>query len=254
MTSTPAPGHGEVFDLSRLARLQRGHFWFEGRRSLVERALDRHAREVKGPVADLGCGTGWMLPALTRRHGFTVGVDRFHEGLAALRAQFPEATLVQSSVEALPLGDGTLEMIVMLDLLEHVDDRKALAGVLRALRPGGVVLITVPAMPGLWSHRDDNAGHLRRYTARDLEAVLVSTGFERLALRYCFFLLLPLLAASRWLARRDHRMTDVEECRIPLLNGLMSILCRLEAAVGDWVSWPCGSSLLAVFRKPHLEA
>ena len=99
---------------------------------------------------------------------------------------------MQAEAEYLPLSDASLSGMLMLDVLEHVDDVLLLRDAHRALRPGGWVVATVPAMPWLWSYRDVGAGHKRRYTRATFSAAMLQAGFRVRSLTYYQCLLFPL--------------------------------------------------------------
>jgi SAM-dependent methyltransferase len=236
--------------LARIAALEGWHFWFAGRRVLVDRLLARHTRECPGTIFDLGCGTGSMLAALVRRGHLTIGLDRRPEGLRALREVLPNVRVLQADAMTLPLAPGTISVVTLLDVLEHVDDKALLVEVHRVLRSDGRVILTAPALPGLWSYRDEAAGHLRRYTPTQLRHTLGQAGFEILEMRWYQCLLLPIVITTRLMGRRRRDMRDLEERRLPILNTLLSWLNKAEAVLGDAVPWPFGSSLVAVGRRP----
>jgi SAM-dependent methyltransferase len=235
--------------LERLREIERWHFWFAGRRELIARLLREYAAAAGAVGLDLGCGTGGALPDLERDGRRVLGLDLRPEGLAATRQQRPACWLVQADADRLPLGEATVDVITALDVLEHVDDRAALAEIRRVLRPGGVAIITVPAMKWLWSYRDEDAGHRRRYGRRELQTRLAESGLAVVWLNHYQVFLLPLVALTRGLGRRGPALRDLEERRLPLLNGLLRSINRLEAWLSHRVSWPAGSSLVAVCKR-----
>ena len=117
------------------------------------------------------------------------------------------------------------------------------------LRPSGWALLTVPALPWLFSYRDTAAGHRRRYTRRALVDALEEARLQLREARYYQCLLLPLVAVSRLLGRRGPFFRDREDHPHPLLNGLLGRISGLEGKLGEFVRWPVGSSLAAVCRK-----
>lgn len=236
--------------LQKLAQLERRHFWFVGRRLLIDRLIARHLDRSGRPVLDVGCGTGLMLRRLAGRGQRVVGLDLRPEGLAATRRALPGCWVVHAAAERLPLRDGRCGAALLLDVLEHVDDRAALAEVRRVLGSGGIALITVPALPWLWSFRDEAAGHLRRYTRPSLERVLTESGFRIRAIRYYQCLLFPLLLMARWLGRNGPAARDAEERPPQIVNAVLTWLNRLEVVLGDVIPWPWGSSLVAVCQRP----
>jgi len=232
--------------LAVLSEIEVRHFWFAGRRALVERLLGRHARADQR-VLDLGCGSGRSVEELGRRGFAVVGLDQRCEGLFLARGA--NRWLVQAEAARLPFRSGTFDGAVLLDVLEHVDDRAVLAELRRLLKPEGWALLTVPALPWLYSYRDSAAGHRRRYTRRGLGAALTEARLELREARYYQCLLLPLVAATRLLGRRGPALRDLEDRPHPLVNRLLGWISRAEVALGDVVSWPVGSSLAAVCRK-----
>ena len=244
--SVPVPFTRER--LERLRDIEAWHFWFAGRRELVARLLRRYAG-ARHIALDLGCGTGGALDALGTGAGPVLGLDLRPEGLADTRRRRPDAWLVQADAVRLPLRDATVDVITALDVLEHLDDETALDEIRRVLRPGGVLLLTVPALPWLWSFRDRDAGHLRRYRRGDLAARVAAAGLRVVWVNHYQALLLPLVALSRRLGRNRPAWRDREEARLPVINGLLAAVNRLEARLSSHVSWPAGSSLVAVCAR-----
>jgi SAM-dependent methyltransferase len=235
--------------LERLAELEEWHFWFLARKDLVRRLIERHLHQQRGFVVDVGCGTGSMLAELSRDGRQVMGVDSLREGLRRLQPGLPSALLAQADATHLPLPAGSAELVLLLDVLEHVPDHRALEEVRRVLRPGGKVIIAVPAFAGLWSYRDEAAGHYRRYSREQLFALARGAGLEVCEVQHFQFLLLPILALTRWLGRRGPWWRDFEERRIPLLSDFLVLISRLEVRLGAFVSWPAGSSILAVLAQ-----
>lgn len=234
--------------LVKLSEIEPWHFWFVARRELVDRLLARHAPGGLGCLLDVGCGTGANLPVLKRHARQVVGLDYEPEGLRDVRSASPDMWRVRGDATRLPFPAGRFDAVTMLDVLEHVGDETALAEIRRVLRPGGVAVITVPAIPWLWSHRDDEARHLRRYRRRQLIDLFRSCRLDLCWLNYYQCLLFPLVMA-RVLWRRSAAGRDLEERRIPLLNTVFGWINRCEIRLSPFVTWPFGSSLVAVCRK-----
>jgi SAM-dependent methyltransferase len=235
--------------LDRVAAMERRHFWFAARRRLVERVTERWLPRCDEPFVDLGCGTGSLVSALEDGGRRAVGIDRRPEGLAALVRVRPSARVVRGDVERIPLRSRSVAAAFLLDVLEHVEDDEALCETRRVLADDGWLVATVPALPWLWSHRDAAAGHRRRYTARSLRDVLERGRFRVVDLGYHHALLVPLLAVTRRLGRRDERWRDAEDDPAGPVNALLGAVCRVETALSRVVRWPIGSSLYAVARK-----
>jgi len=184
----------------RMAALEGSHWWFQGTRRVIFDQLDRLLPSLPNrppTILDLGCGTGGTTRLLARR-GPTLGVDAVLLPLQWARQSEPGLCWLQASAAALPLPDGACDLIVALDVLEHLpDDRAALAEIARVLRPGGALLLTVPAWPVLFSDHDRALGHYRRYRAATLRPLLAAAGLDIARLSYFNSLLFPAAAAVR---------------------------------------------------------
>jgi SAM-dependent methyltransferase len=243
--SASGKAHASSFGADRLAlieRLEGSHFWFAGRRALVERLLDRHLSRRGDAALDVGCGTGSFLPVLARYAEHVVGVDPLAE---------EGGELVRASAEDLPFDPGSFDVVVALDVLEHVDDFTALSEVRRVLRPGGIVVLTVPALPMLWSARDELATHRRRYRRRELVRLVERAGLNVEETAYYQFMLLPLVVLSRALGRLRPAATIREEQPPELLNRVFVRVNQLEVRLGARLRLPAGSTLALAAQKPR---
>src|SRR5262245_61971007 len=165
---------------------------------------------ARGRLLDLGCGTGGVLPHLAP-YGEAIGLDPAPEAAKYCRQR--EVPMVVGSGLELPFADGSFDAVLALDVIEHVaDDVALLREARRVLRPGGVLLVTVPALPWLWSSHDDVNHHFRRYTLTTLQQSLGRGGFRRERVSYYNATLLPLAIARKFiqrLARDDeHHLED----------------------------------------------
>lgn len=241
-----------AFDAERLAqlgRIEREHFWFTARRRLVLQLLTTYAPGKQEPILDVGCGTGFFLRVLANQGYHMVGLDQRPEGLDAIRTQLPGALLMQGDATDLPFAAGDFGAVLLLDVLEHTEDQRALAEAARVLKPGGVAIIAVPAVPGLWSYRDQAAGHRRRYTRQSLTHLMAGAQLTIRDVRYYQCLLFPLVAGARLLGRRSPGLRDLEDRPLPALNALLTRINDMEVRVGDRIRWPWGSSIIAVGQK-----
>jgi len=227
----------------RLTAMEGSHFWTTGRDHLIDLLIDRYHSGT--PLVDAGSGTGAFAASLA---------ERLDDEVLWFDVEPIAAPGFRASITAIPLPDGFAKTVLARDVLEHVADRTALRECLRILRPGGTIIATVPAWPALWSARDVVAGHLRRYTRSTLRDLFAASGFEVLEMRGYQFLLLPLVAVSRLLSRRDRIATVEREEQITgLLNRVLASVNRFEASLArhQAVRPPTGSSLVIVARKPR---
>lgn len=237
-------------ELERLASFEEWYWWHRGRRSIVCRILQRYA-PPRARILDVGCGTGATTAALCR-FGSVSGLDM---GQAALRhAHAHGLPVARGSAENLPVGGALLDVVVALDVLEHLDDdRRALAEILRVLRPGGVLLTTVPAYPFLWSSHDEALGHRRRYRRAELRERLSGAGFEITLCSYVMASILPVAIAVRLAERLWKRRGPAESGYLPLprsLNDLLAHVVGLGGYLVHFMVLPFGLSIVAVARKP----
>jgi SAM-dependent methyltransferase len=207
------------------------HFWFPARRELLTRAL-RDAR-IEGLAIDVGAGGPPQLGASVP-HLLWLGLDHV-----------APADVIGDAI-ALPFASATASVLTMLDLLEHVDDETALSEARRVLRPGGVLLVSVPALPSLWSYRDDAAGHLRRYSRRALLGSLRRHGFIVTRVETYQCLLAPAVIAGRRLRSHSRRWRDREDSPGPLLNRALGVVNHFEVRSGLSRVAPFGTSLVAL--------
>jgi len=226
----------------------REHWWFRGRRAVILAALDRALPPGPHRLLDVGCGTGNVLEALGR-FGEAVGMEADATlvaaartaGLDVRRGALPDDRVV-------PVG--WPDVILLLDVLEHLDDD---AGALRAahalLEPGGTLVAAVPAYRWLWSGHDVALGHRRRYSAARLRAVVEAAGFTVASLSYFNMLLLPAIAMVRtWKRLRVAHGHDL--VRPPAaVNAALARVFALEAAIVPRCPLPCGASVLVIGRR-----
>lgn len=240
-------------DYSILIETEPRHFWFAARNALIQATLE----ETLGPLAgrsvlDVGCGTGFVLGALDRAGMSTCAIDVLLECLRYARHR-TRGTVLRGSGFDLPF-EAQFDAALLCDVIEHLDDDiGALREARRALRPGGVLLVTVPAHAWLWSALDDVSGHKRRYNRRGLRRTLAEAGLDVKVVRYFNSLLMPLQFLQRLLIRGRQVATQTDRehiirasMRIPPqpLNAAFDLLTRADVPLGR-MGVPFGSSLVA---------
>ncbi|HEV8095170.1 MAG TPA: class I SAM-dependent methyltransferase [Burkholderiales bacterium] len=238
-------------DFECLYALEHDYFWFRGRIRLILWAFERYANGCRS-FLEIGCGTGSVLAALVRAHpDISVwGSEPYLEGLRFARTRVDSARLVQMDARCVPFAD-EFDAIGMFDVIEHIDeDQAVLSQVSRALRPGGILLITVPQHRFLWSPADEHAGHARRYTRAELVQKVEHAQFRVLRCTSFVSLLFPLLLISRF--RRKGREYDPHaEYRVPrVVNAVLEMALSAErTAIRLGATLPFGGSLLLVARR-----
>jgi SAM-dependent methyltransferase len=236
--------------IAEMARLEDHHWWFVGKRLLVAALLEDRLGAGTPRVLDVGCGTGGVLAALPPR-ARAVGVERSRDAIAHCRRR-GVAALACADGDRLPLRAGSIDAVLMMDVLEHFADEAAiLGGVRRVLRPDGLLLVSVPAYQFLWSGHDEVLHHVRRYTARRLRRALEDNGFAVERVTYTNTVpLLPAVVVRGLLGRfrRGNEAGTDFRTHASWVNALLTAGYRAEAWAVRRVSLPCGLSVAAVAR------
>lgn len=238
------------------AQVERDHWWFRGRRRILTRllrdlspALPPHARAL-----DVGCGTGANGPVLAQRGLFAVGLDASPVPLGlAGTGDRGHAARVRGDAAQLPILDASLDLVVALDVLEHLpDDSGAAREIFRVLRPGGVLIAFVPALRLLWGFQDEVAHHLRRYGKRDFADLIAQAGFHIDRVTFFNSLLFPPILLAR-LAMRVYppqHLASENQIGGTLTNTLLCGIFALEAPLVALFDLPVGVSLACVAHRP----
>lgn len=225
--------------------LARRHWWWKVRDAAVEDALDRWVAQPRdGRVLDVGCGDGRLFPML-QRFGTVEGI----EPDATARTTITPQGTIHAAPFAPPLPvRGPYALITMLDVLEHLDDRaQALRLCRELLAPDGTLLLSVPALPALWTSHDDINHHRVRFTVRELQTLLDATGFAPRELRYLFHGLVPAKLMARVVERFHGPADPVPMVPVAPLNAALALAFRLESRLARPIArWLPGSSLLVV--------
>jgi SAM-dependent methyltransferase len=229
------------------------HWWYRGRRRVIAELIGRLELPPEAEILDAGCGSGRNMVELARL-GSVTGVEIADASVARARER-AIGDVVQCSITELPFPDGHFDLTVCLDVIEHIEDQqRALAELHRVARPGGRLVVTVPAYSWLWSEHDVINHHERRYTAKTLTGPAAQAGWQTLRTTYFNGCLLPLAIVHRRLTRRSHLVgepvSDLQ--RTPeRLNSVLEWPLHFEARlIGMGWRIPAGLSLAAVFNKP----
>lgn len=244
-------------EYAKLERLDRTHWFYRGKRAVVRHWIERYRPLGPGDtLVDAGTGTGtWLVEAGERTGCRIVGLDDHEESIAIARPRVEAlgGRVLQTALDRVDLPAGDASVITMLDVLEHLDDDAgAVREMTRLLRPGGLLVVTVPALMQLWSDWDVVLHHRRRYHRAGLVDLFRPFPLELLHCAYFNSLMLPPI----WLVRTVRKAFPPKpggpraEDQIPPgpLNALLYQLMVGPARWG-WFKPPAGVSLLAVLRR-----
>jgi len=227
------------------------HWWFRGRRQVIAAMLARVPAIRSARVLDAGCGSGGNLGTYTR-FGGVLGVDTDVEALSHALGRGYRAVGV-ASLLGLPFRDAAFDLVCATDVVEHVeDDVGALREFCRVTAPGGHLLVTVPAHRWLWSDSDVQLGHYRRYVAREVEERCRHAGWAVRRTTYFNSVLLPPIAAMRWMRqRRGSGFAPTELAQTgPGANRVLRVPMALEARlVSAGVRLPTGVSIACLCQR-----
>jgi SAM-dependent methyltransferase len=250
----------------RIMREMEDTFWWYVtlHRGVVEEVREAMTGRVGGRVLDAGCGTGGMLEQLRRAEpGWSCcGLDFSEGALAHARARGLEK-LQQGSVDALPYEDSSFDVVMSLDVLYFagVDEALAMQEFARVLKPGGVLVLNLPAFEALRGEHDTAVNGVRRYTPVRVREMIAASGLEhRRTWCWNLWLFLPVLSwrwLSRWRLAARNRISGQKAAKSDLtmppkpVNALLKAVARLDFALCRSLRAPVGTSVFSVSRKPE---
>jgi len=231
--------------VQELEGLDLDYWWYAVRRGWVDAELDAAARSGPLDYLDFGCGTAVLTErfSATHRPARALGIDGTDEAVALARGRgVPVRAADFRRPLELPFRPN---VITSLDVLEHLEDPVgALSNLAAAAAPGAHLVVTVPAMPSLFSRWDELSGHHRRYTRKLLRRHLEAAGWRVLRIRYLFSYCVPPAWVERRLLRRVQEFEFPEVS--PTVNRAMRLAGTIERRLG--APLPFGTSLFATAR------
>lgn len=227
------------------------HWWFVARRLFLSKVL-RDLPQTRKKIADIGAGTGGMIGFL-KQYGDVIGIEPNATGRAFAKRR--GIVLRSGDAEHTNLTRESVDMVCFFDVLYHrgIQDIKALAEAKRILRPGGLLVITDCAMPFLEGPHDRAVEGRERYTLSGFVRTIRRAGFRIEKQTYMYFLLFPVVLIKRLVDRFFTHDSEAHSDVTPVpswIHRIASAINSIEAEGLRWFSYPWGSSLCIIARKP----
>ncbi|HRA46808.1 MAG TPA: class I SAM-dependent methyltransferase [Thermomicrobiales bacterium] len=237
---------------------ENNHWWFKWRFDMITEIVEALPRNESFRLLDAGCGTGQMTKLL-EKYGDAVGLELAPEAIAFARKRGVQ-NIVQGSITDPPFPAGSFDLVLSLDVIEHVDnDVQILESLFEIVKPGGHLIVTVPAFQSLWSQHDEINQHKRRYRVPQLRKMIENAGFQTTKVTYCnTSLFVPVFATrkAKTALRSLRHANDIEHPESDLafypkpINELLYKIVSSETKLMKHVDMPFGVSILAVAQRP----
>jgi SAM-dependent methyltransferase len=235
------------------------HYMSVASREQAAGSMQRWLAAPDPVILDVGCSTGYMLGLLRHRipRATLLGADCVRRPLEKLGAAMPDLPLFQFDVADCPLESNSVDGVVLLNILEHIEhDLTAIGHIYRILKPGGVAVIEVPAGPHLYDIYDQKLLHFRRYRLSGLMDLVRHVGFRVLQASHLGFFFYP----AFWLAKRRnqrlaHTTPEIQEAVVERdmrrlgHSGVLHSAMAMERFFGRRISYPVGIRCIVTCRK-----
>lgn len=226
------------------------HWWNISKERILSELIESLEIPCAGNILELGVGTGNFLSKLKFANKF--GIDSYRH-----QKYYNDFTFIQADINKLPLKESTVDLLLLIDVLEHVeDDAKVIANCLRILKKNGKLFIFAPALQMLWSDLDEIGMHFRRYTIKTIEKLIKNTSVEHKVVKksYINFLLFPYILIARIMQgtlKKIIKDYDSSSLRQPnkIINGIFKFIFSSEAFFLKFVNFPVGVSCIYIIEK-----
>lgn len=231
---------------AELYQVENTHWWHQHKRAVCHQRI---SRMKIGKVLDVGVGTGKILEELKQLNWQVFGVDIDQQAQLHSRKRRIDLKIADVS-QSLPFKDNYFDAVLALDVLEHIkNDNLALIEIKRVVKPNGIILISVPAYPRLYSYWDKMLGHCRRYSKADLTQLIKKSGLKIEFLSYYFsWLLLPAVIIR--MIKKIFNIKTISDFQTNTNNFLIlfiiKILSKIELLLLKYINLPFGLSLICV--------
>jgi len=240
------------FVYNQIPDLEKNNWWFQGRRKIILTIIDSIFKNKNDLVIlDAGCGGGSIINIL-EKYGKVFGIDNSKKMVKLCR--FNQKEVVLGKLEKIPFEDNKFDLVVALEVLEHIKkDLLALKEINRVLKPGGYLFLSVPAFKFLWGNQDVAANHKRRYSEKQLIKQLNLAGFVNNKINFMNFIFFIPIAIVRVLRRFISREKPELDSKYfdnkTIINKFFAEIFKIEAKILPFVKVPFGATLLSVSKK-----
>jgi len=212
-------------------------------------------------VLEIGSSSGYLLRDIKKGFPeiFLIGSDCIPESLEKIAKYHPDIPLIQFDLVNCPLPDNSVDVIIALNVLEHIeDDITALQQIHRILKPGGNVIIEVPANPELYDFYDKQLKHFRRYSLSELSDKAEKAGFTLGPASHLGFYVYPVFWFIKQYSKKKLIQTDMEaQASVkhlihfggPIMNKILYFMMGIELHLGKVIQYPWGIRCLITLRK-----
>jgi SAM-dependent methyltransferase len=235
-----------------MAQHEDAHWWFHARRRICQTVLDQAELPKNAEILEAGCGSGGNL-SLLAHYGRVFAFEPYAEARAAAKSRGIGDIIEGGLPDNIPFADKQFDAVFMSDVLEHVkDDAASLAAVCARTKPGGTLVLTVPANRWLFSKHDITHHHFRRYGYHELQDKITAAGWTIELINYCNFWLFPAVFVVRLLEKFKKSDTPSAGTKRPSnpINTMLYHIFASERWLIPHIRLPFGVSLIVLARKP----
>ncbi|GAB6182253.1 class I SAM-dependent methyltransferase [Desulfotomaculum defluvii] len=230
----------------KMVTMEQNHWWYKGRREIIGKLLLPFLTRQSN-ILDAGCGAGGTMEYMSK-YGSVVGVDISQEMVEHCRniglAAYCE------SIDNLPFENQSFDLVLCLDVLEHLpNEQSALKELIRVVRPGGILTFSVPAFSWLWGKHDDLNNHYRRYNRGELIKLIEMFDLTIERITYFNLFLLPPIWFIRKMSKQSFQKRTDFEFGTGIINQILLSVLRIEKSLLKVVNIPIGVSQIVVVRK-----
>lgn len=239
----------ELFD--EMYKVETQHWWFVARRKIIASVIDGLNLESNSKIMDAGCGNGDNLEFLSK-YGELIAIEREDNALARAQSRQIGKVVKGELPDNFPSDiNKENDLIVLLDVLEHIDDdEKSLSMLKNWAKNNAVLLITAPAYQFLWTRHDELHHHKRRYTVGQLKKIIEKNGWKVKYISYFNSFLFPIAFLAR-LKDKFFPPSTIDGLAVPnrFINRLFEKIFSLEACLLGRLTLPFGLSIIVVAEK-----